>query len=357
MGGIFFPKNNNNIHDNQNDNNPSDSIDIIGSITNSSTGCCFTCKECFGVPTLIQNDSGYIINQNCQTCINDYYLLFDTNDCYNSSIKELGYYLSSNDSKFHKCDIACSKCEKGYESYNTNCLECNLEDNFYPLFGKESNCFNNETISDGFYLEQIDSQYKWKKCYERCEKCISGGNSSNMNCLSCKNNLMNNLTSKSYYLKLDDVGNCIEYCPDNLYLTSIGDCVESCPNNTYSFSFNHTCLNTCPQNYEKDEDNKKCIVKIFDISTPKNEFKNQILNNITEFVNSGKIVNGSDFIATISYSDNMNPAEQIKNGKSAVDLGNCTQTIKKHYNKLYFILIIILLKFFISEKNGNWKFT
>ena len=94
----------------------------------------------------------------------------------------------------------------------------------------------------------------------------------------------------------------------------------------------NSCLNTCPQNYEKDEDNKKCIVKIFDISTPKNEFKNKILNNITEFVSSSKIVNGSDFIASISYSDNMNPEEQIKNGKSAIDLGNCTQTIKNHYN-------------------------
>ena len=73
-------------------------------------------------------------------------------------------------------------------------------------------------------------------------------------------------------------------------------------------------------------------MKVFDISTPKNGFKNKILNNITEFVSSSKIINGSDFIATISYSDNMNPEEQIKKGKSAIDLGNCTQTIKNHYN-------------------------
>jgi hypothetical protein len=97
-------------------------------------------------------------------------------------------------------------------------------------------------------------------------------------------------------------------------------------------------------------------VKIFDIFTPKDEFKNQIFNNITKFVNSGKIVNGSDFIATISYSDNMNPEEQIKKGKSAVDLGNCTQTIKKHYNisndeKL--IIVNLEQKYNKSRENKN----
>ena len=117
-----------------------------------------------------------------------------------------------------------------------------------------------------------------------------------------------------------------------LYLTSNGTHVRICPDNTYSFSFNHTCLDTCPQNYEKDEENKKCIVKTIDALTSINEFKYQIMNNITEFANSSKIINGSDFIAVISYSDNMNTEEQIKNGKSVVDLGNCTQTIKNHYN-------------------------
>ena len=449
IGSSRKKKNSNNQNIN---NNPSTSLAITdNSLINSKNHCCITCESCTGPPKIYEIENERIIEQNCEKCIQGYNFLFGTNDCYNSSIKEYGFYLSSNDSMYHECDIqcktcedniesnepnctlcndeqgyfpaqnkssskcynrstidenyylsesqnkiwmicyescgscygygnssyhncssckkdyyfinnttnciteefgknygfyldssnntflkcdkACSKCQKGNENNNTNCIECNLKDQFYHLYESNSNCFNNETIYNGFYLDKIDTQYNWKKCYERCEICTSGGNSSNMNCLSCKNNLMNNLTSKLYYLKLDN-GNCIEYCPNNLYLTSIGDCVEACPNNTYSFSSNHTCLNACPQNYEKDEDNKKCIVKKFDISTPKNEFKNQILNNITEFVNSGKIVNGSDFIATISYSDNMNPEEQIKNGKSAVDLGNCTQAIKNHYNIL-----------------------
>ena len=40
-----------------------------------------------------------------------------------------------------------------------------------------------------------------------------------MNCLSCKTNLINEITSKPYNLILDDTGNCIEGCPDNYYLT------------------------------------------------------------------------------------------------------------------------------------------
>ena len=386
--GIFSPYYTNNNNGNNQDTT-TDTKSILDPLTDSSNKCCLTCESCDNPPFLEEN--GKIINQNCKTCIKGYNLLFATKDCYNSSILKEGYYLSSKDSMYHKCDIQCKTCEydsvlnkpiciscnynKGFYTaekkstsncYNrttidtnyylnkditnnkwalcyTSCGSCDsagnnsihncksCKKNYYPLFDNKSNCFNNETIYDGFYLKKIDNKYYWKKCYERCKACTSEGNSTNMNCLSCKDNLMKKLTSK-LYLKLDENGNCIEYCPDNLYLTSIGDCVDICPSNTYIFSNNHTCLDTCPQNYEIDEDNKKCIVKVFDISTPKNEFKNKILNNITEFVSSSNIVNGSDFIASISYSDNVNPEEQIKNGKSAIDLGNCTQTIKKHYN-------------------------
>ena len=41
--------------------------------------------------------------------------------------------------------------------------------------------------------------------------------------------------------------------------------------------------------------------------TSSNEFKNQILTNITAFVNSSALINGSDFIAVILSSDEMDP--------------------------------------------------
>ena len=105
----------------QDDNNPSNIINIIDNFIDSSNDCFFFCKECFGRPTLIENENGYTINQSCKICKNSYYLLFDTKNCYNDSIKELGYYLSSNDSMYHKCDIQCKTCEDNIILSEPNC--------------------------------------------------------------------------------------------------------------------------------------------------------------------------------------------------------------------------------------------
>jgi len=150
-----------------------------------------------------------------------------------------------------------------------------------------------------------------------------------MNCISCNMNLTNNKTLKPYFFKLTDNRNCIQQCPDKLFWTDPGDCVLNCPNGTYHFSPNHTCLSSCPKNYEIEQN--KCIIKSYkNISS--SEFKTQILNNITEFVNSSALINGSDFIAVVLSSDKMDPKEQLEKGISAIDLGNCTGQIKEHYN-------------------------
>ena len=114
-------------------------------------------------------------------------------------------------------------------------------------------------------------------------------------------------------------------------MTDIGDSVSECPNGTYRFDGNFTCLKYCPSNYEINEERNKCIIKSYK-QTSSNEFKNQILSNITSFVNSSALINGSDFIAMIFPADEVNPKDQLKNGISAIDLGNCTKVIKEHYN-------------------------
>ena len=58
----------------------------------------------------------------------------------------------------------------------------------------------------------------------------------------------------------------------------------------------------------------------------------ELKNNISSYVDSSNIINGSDFLAIVLSSDNMEPEEQIKKGISAVDLGDCTQIIKQYYN-------------------------
>ena len=153
-----------------------------------------------------------------------------------------------------------------------------------------------------------------------------------MNCLSCKEYIIDEKTSKKLKIFLTNKGDCIEGCPNNLYLTLEGDCVTNCPSTFYQYSFNHTCLQSCPINYEVNLEQNKCIIKTFDQTTSSEEFKSQITENITTFMNNSALINGSDFIAVILTSNNMDPKEQIKKGISAIDLGECTQMIKDHYN-------------------------
>ena len=69
------------------------------------------------------------------------------------------------------------------------------------------------------------------------------------------------------------------------------------------------------------------------------EFENQIIKNISSFLNSTNVINGTDFIAMIYEVDDMEPKEQLKNGISAIDLGNCSKVIKDYYNISSFIVL------------------
>ena len=103
--------------------------------------------------------------------------------------------------------------------------------------------------------------------------------------------------------------------------------------------------------------NKKNVLKKWNIAS--SEFKKQIIKNFSAFIdsnNSSKIINGSDFIALILPSDDMEPEEQIKKGISAIDLGNCTNIIKEYYNMSQnesFYVLNIESKKNESEKSGE----
>ena len=67
--------------------------------------CYYTCSYCLDFPK--ENEAGDIINQNCLACEDDYHMMAGTNNCYDDSIEEKGYYLSYYDSMYHLCDIEC----------------------------------------------------------------------------------------------------------------------------------------------------------------------------------------------------------------------------------------------------------
>ena len=228
-------------------------------------------------------------------------------------------YLTNN---LFECDIACLTCDKTKEKNNSNWFECNSKEGYYPIYDSISNCYSIETISKNYYLNVNESFYSWKKCYEKCETCNTGGNITNMNCLSCKKNSNTSVI-------LTENGNCINIWLNNTYITPGGYCVPACSNGTYQYSLNNSYLESCPSNYEIN--NNKCIIKSFDKNITVEDFKNQIINNISSFVNSSKVINGSNFLAVVLSSDNMDPEEQLKNGISAFDLGNCTNVLKEYY--------------------------
>ena len=61
-------------------------------------------------------------------------------------------------------------------------------------------------------------------------------------------------------------------------------------------------------------------------------FKNQIRNNITSYVNSSKVINGTHFFAMVLSSDKLEYKEQFIKIISSFDLGNCINVIKEFYN-------------------------
>ena len=160
-----------------------------------------------------------------------------------------GYYISNNFTGLvSPCYFSCKTCSNKITNENSNCIEC--ADDYYPIFGENlNNCYSNETINKGYFLDTKITSFNWKKCHENCEECYGLGNSTNMNCVSCKKNL-----SDFYFLKLTTDGNCIKECKNNLFLTPLGDCMKTCPNGTYQYILNYTCLENCPNNYEINEE-------------------------------------------------------------------------------------------------------
>ena len=126
-------------------------------------------------------------NQNeIVSCYEKYnkYIIENTNECIVKPNE--GYYISNTATGLlSPCHYSCKTCSNKIIDDNSNCIEC--ADDYYPIYeNRLKNCYSNETISIGYFLnKEIDSFY-WKKCYENCEKCFGLGNSTNMNCLSCK---------------------------------------------------------------------------------------------------------------------------------------------------------------------------
>ena len=171
----------------------------------------------------------------------------------------------------------------------------------------------------------------WEECYENCATCEYKGNSKKMKCLTCKTNLINEEYNKTIYLKFSN-GNCNIGCPNGLFFTKTYDCLPSCLNGTYEFIPNVTCVDTCPENYVVNAERTRCVFSGVSNSTSSEEFKDIIYQNISAYVDPNTVINGTNFKAQIIAASDIDPVEQIKNGISGLDFGDCIETLKAKYN-------------------------
>ena len=245
--------------------------------------CHLKCKTCIGSYNIITND------MHCIFCVDNTFFLYGDNksNCYYKEelFESEKYYLSNIDNKFHKCYHTCSSCDN-YEPKETKhyCINCNIG---YYFLENTANCFNNKTIIKNYYLDKSFKPFTWRKCNKNCTEC-------------------------------------------NLFTTLDGDCVLTCPNSTYINILNNICIENCPDDSIIYKD--MCIPKIKEKEILLSDFKNKILSNINSYTDSIQVINGSTFIGLALSSNNMDLDEQLKNGISAIDLGNCTEIIKEYYN-------------------------
>ena len=286
----------------------------------------------------------------------------------------------------------CSQCNK--ESFEQNlCTACN--NGFNPKYEEKINntIFDCYKGLDDYYLEKIEEEFYYQKCYKTCDKCDIGGNSIFHNFKTCNVNFPNEMIFDKY----NNI-NCYQECPYYFYknknsnkiictynyscndpehnklMIEKEECTNNCSEQGYKYEFRNQCYMECPkgtlpsktkQNYcdilcskdypfevistqecvsfcKIDDINKKCFLnyeRIINASIA--EINEKLLQNIKKDLTNGynisNIDNGIDtFIlginSNISISNTYNQINQEKPGQSTIDFTNCEKSLKLHYN-------------------------
>ena len=202
---------------------------ILDSLTGiNDNSCKANCKLCY--------------NTFCIKCVDNYYIKEDTNNCIIKSIIN-GFYFDDNNDLYRKCNEACKACSKGpiyfndiHEVNDSNCDSC--IDNYYKVINT-NNCINKNQPPISYYLDI--NQGLFLPCYYNCMTCIEPKkNSTYFNCLKCdensifyekSGNCLNCVIRDKYvnYYQYD----CIDKIPDGYYLlnksdNSIDKCYYTC---------------------------------------------------------------------------------------------------------------------------------
>ena len=126
--------------------------------------CYDNCLKCSSSSKNIQNPiyDSIKIDMNCISCKNNYYKLNGTNNCYDESFKNKGYYLK--DDIYYPCEKNCLTCSDKKNNISNNCLTCDNSQELYLVEGL-NNCEKGKY--SGYYLDY--NQKKFIKCYSNCK--------------------------------------------------------------------------------------------------------------------------------------------------------------------------------------------
>ena len=227
--------------------------------------------------------------------------------------------------------------DKGYFNLNNNKImdRTLISNNDYILnFIVTNNYISDGTIIYVKYIISIEEEEAYSKectisitfkktCYHSCQDCskvIDNSDDKQHNCLSCKNN---------YYQSPENSNNCylIKEKKINWYFAQDKNkfflCDKKC-----SCSCSGPTIFDCLQCSTNLNNNNEFI----DLDIELTEFENKIKGNINPYVDPSRVFNGTNFLAMIIPSNEINPEEKLKKGLSTFDLGNCINNIKNHYN-------------------------
>ena len=144
--------------------------------------------------------------------------------------------------------ILCEICNEGYYQKRNDNI------NKYPYF----NCYNNETIGDGYYLNNTI----YEPCYLSCKNCYGIGDENDNKCIECNINytfIENNTNGNCYpiceyyyYFDNNSVYQCTsdENCPEGYKLIyNKRKCINNCINdNFYKYEYKNVCYEICSNN-------------------------------------------------------------------------------------------------------------
>lgn len=141
--------------------------------TNMHEKCDIACSTCL-------NQKNYCLS--CNKNQNYIPLEDKPNNCLSILQIASGYFIDVDLKTFKKCAKQCKNCEKN----ESNCLQCNNADGFYFRENLASNsCYDVKTILPNEYLDKITNptDIKIRKCDSKCRNCFD----TSENCLSCNN--------------------------------------------------------------------------------------------------------------------------------------------------------------------------